>query len=319
MSELTYVIKDEIKIQGFNELIQPVWNEFAEFLGSRYSDFSKKMDYDVRLIFNSILLSISMNIVQSQTTQIESLPIDDFRAIIESEANDLRWKSKFTDIFCEYFLSDSPKLTDFIFNIYSGIINMDLISKEKDMPKFNLIENVQFILVDTSFLVSVLCKTEPDYALSVAVCSQSKKRGIPLYYTKETRNEMRRFIRGSSYEMRNGLVLKGNPRVIRSQFVRDYIKCNSIEDPKDKITWPDYFASLNNWERMVKLEHSISLIPENSTCDEDVYYYVKKMVPIFDQAGMENQSNNAKGLREDSQIEHDAICLGIVAKARERS
>lgn len=313
VSELKYNIKQKIKIPSFDELIQPVWDEFAEFLRTRYSSFDHKMDYDARLVFNSILLSMSMNIVQSQKTQFESLPINDFRGIIESEAKKLKWKTKFADIFSEYILSSSPNLADFIFSIYSGIINMDLISKEKDMPKFNLIDNVRFILLDTSFLVSLICKTEPNYALSLAVSSQSKKRGIPLYYTKETRNEMRRFIRGSSHEMRNGLIIKGNPKIIRSQFVRDYIKSNSI----DGVTWPDYFASLENWEQMVKLEHSISVIPENFKYDEDVYYYVKKMVPIFDHARTDDQPNNIKGFREGSQIEHDAVCLGIVAKARD--
>lgn len=190
---------------------------------------------------------------------------------------------------------------------------MDLISKEKEMPRFSLIDNVGFILADTSFLVSLMCKTEPNYALSIAVSSQSNKRGIPIYYTKETKDEMRRFIRGSSREMRNGLVIKGNPGVIRSQFVRDYVRLNSLEG----IKWPDYFAELENWEQIIKLEHSVTQIPEDYEYNEDVYYYVKKMVPIFDQVRVDDQSIYAKGLREESQIDHDAICLGIVAKKRE--
>jgi hypothetical protein len=313
ISGLKYHIREQIKIPNFEDLTQPVWDEFADFLKIRYGNFDAKIDYQVRLTVNSILLSMSLNIVQSQETQFESLPINDFRAIVESEAKNLKWKTKFTDIFCEYLLSSSPHLMDFIFNIYSGIINMDLISKEKEMPRFSLIDNVGFILVDTSFLVSLICKTEPNYALALAVSSQSNKRGIPLYYTKETKEEMRRFIRGSSYEMRNGLVIKGNPKVIKSQFVKDYIRLSSIEGAK----WPDYFAALENWEQIVKLEHYISPIPENYNYNEDVYYYVKKMVPIFDQVRVDEQSNYVKGLREESQIDHDAICLGIVAKARE--
>ena len=87
---------------------------------------------------------------------------------------------------------------------------------------------------------------------------------------------MRRFIRGSSYEMRNGLIIKGNPKVIRSQFVRDFIRLNSIERGKIGLI---ILQKLENWEQNIKLKnHFVVQLPEDYEYNEDVYYYVKKII-----------------------------------------
>ena len=159
VSDLDYTINKKIDIPQFKDLIQDVWTEFIEFLKSRYTDYDPYIDATVKDVFSSILLVLSVNMVQSQNTKIDSLPIEDFKGIVEEEASegDISWKSKFIDIFCEYILSKSPKLLEFIFERYSGIINMDLILREQEMPSLDLVDNVGFLLIDTSFLVALMC------------------------------------------------------------------------------------------------------------------------------------------------------------------
>ena len=181
ISDLEYIINKKIDIPQFEDLTHDVWNEFEGFLKKEYADYDPYIDAIVKDVFNSVLLILSVNIVQSQRTQIDSLPIENLRAIIEEEAHEenIKWRNKFVDIFCEYILSKSPKLLGFIFERYSGIINMDLILKERDMPCLNLIDNIGFLLVDTTFLVALMCKTDPTYSLALAVSTQSKKRSLP--------------------------------------------------------------------------------------------------------------------------------------------
>src|SRR5690606_36568303 len=111
---------------------------------------------------------------------------------------------------------------------YSSSINMKLILKEQDMPEIYLVDEVGFLLVDTSFLVALMCKTDPTHALAVAVTMQCGKRQVPLNYLAITKEELNRLIHGSKLEM-SGLIVEGNSSVIRSQFVRDYNERLKIE------------------------------------------------------------------------------------------
>ncbi len=314
ISDLDYIINKKIEIPQFEDLTYDVWKEFEKFLKMRHADYDPYIDSVVKDVFNSVLLKLSVNIVQSQKTQIDSLPIENFRAIIEEEVHgeNINWENKFVDIFCEYILSKSPSLLKFIFERYSGIINMDLILRAREMPCLNLIDNIGFLLVDTTFLVALMCKTDPTYSLALAVSVQSKKRSVPLFYTEETKREMWSLINGSKSEMQ-GLLVGGDPNVIRSQFVRDF---NRLKNKG----WPEYYADLCSWEDVIKLFWNIQQFPYDCSIDEITYNYVKVTLPLLDQLKRSQDSSGSHILRKpprnEQQIEHDAKCLGIIASAR---
>jgi predicted nucleic acid-binding protein len=153
-------------------------------------------------------------------------------------------------------------------------------------------------LLDTSFLVALLVKNDPIHPLAVAVCMQSAKGNIPIYYSNETKAELWRFIDGSRSEMNNGLISIGNPKVIISQFVKDFIRL------KGRISWAEYATELSNWEQVVKMNWNVSQLSPVPDLDESAYFYVKQMLPLLNQ------------YREGPQIEHDACCLGMIAGVR---
>jgi hypothetical protein len=313
ISNMKYKMLEKVDIPKFEDLTQGVWEEFKRFLGIRYHEFDPYIDARLRNVFDSLLMRFAINIVKSQKTVIDSLPIDDFRSIVEQEAheNKITWKNKFVDIFSEYILSKSPKLLEFISNRYSGIINMGLILNEQEMPLLDLIDKVGFLLVDTSFLVALMCQTDDTHALSAAVSNLCQKRNIPLYFHEETKKEMDNLIRGSKIEM-SGLVVEGNPPLIRSQFVKNF------RNSRD-VSWPDYFAELSNWERLVNVFWDINMMPERYEFDKSVYDFVKLWLPILDRNRYDERIaiyGNAKSLRDEQQVQHDASCLGIVAAAR---
>lgn len=313
ISNLTYKILRKVDIPKFEDLTTNVWLEFVQFLKIRNSEFDPYIDAELRIVFDSLLMKFAINIVKSQKTVIDSLPMDDFRSIVEQEAheNKIARKHKFVNIFCEYILSKSPKLLEFISNRYSGIINMGLILTEQEMPLLDLIDKVGFLLVDTSFLVALMCQTDTTHALSVALSNLCKKRHIPLYFHEETKREMDNLIRGSKIEM-NGLVVEGNPALIQTQFVRDFKNVGTI-------SWNEYFSELSNWERLVNAFWDISMMPEQYPVDKSVYDFVKLWLPILDRTRYEERFalyGHAKSLRDDQQVQHDASCLGIVAASR---
>lgn len=315
ISKMTYVLNKTVDIPKFEDMTKPVWNEFISFLIDKYNEFDTFIDSEIETIFNSILMKISVQIVLSQKTLIESLPFQNFRSIIEKEIQNsgIAWRNKFVNIFFEYLSARPPKLLEFIFARYSGIINMSLIMMEREIPKFDLIDNVGFLLVDTSFLVSLMCETDNTHALAAAVCNQCKKRNIPLYYIEKTKLEMNSLILGSKHEMQ-GLRTNGNPRIIQSQFVNNYNKRRNIK-------WVDYYAELATWEKTCELFWNVTMMKEKYEPEENVYDYVKNYLPILDRLRYEERietTRYSKPLRDEQQIEHDAICLGIVATARQK-
>jgi len=167
---------------------------------------------------------------------------------------------------------------------------MDLILREREMPSLNLIDNVGFLLVDTTFLVALMCKTDPTYLLALAVSNQSKKRSVPLFYTEETKHEMWSLISGSKSEMQ-GLVVGGDPKVIRSQFVNDF---NRLKKEK----WPEYYADLCNWEKIVEVFWNIQLFPYDCSIDEGTYNYVKVTLPLLDQLKRSEDRSGSHILRK---------------------
>lgn len=275
----------------------------------KYKDYDPYIDREVKTIFESILLKFAVKFAQSEETRIESLPYSDFRSFVEEQCYNkgLKWENKFADIFCEYFYSKPSNLLNFIFDIYSGLVNMKLIYQGREIPEFDLVDEVGFLLVDTSFIVALLCITDSTHALASAVATQCAKRRIPLYYIDETKQEMWRLIRGSKLEM-SGLVVEGNPQVTRSQFIRDFNK-------RKRQSWPDYFAEISNWEQLVRGMWNVNHIPYRNEPEESVYEFVKEWLPILDRLRSEERTFY-KPLRDEKQIDHDAICLGTITAVR---
>jgi hypothetical protein len=84
------------------------------------------------------------------------------------------------------------------------------------------------------------------------------------------------------------------------------------------MKWYDYFAEQSNWVKLVELFWEITTIPTTYEIDDEVFEYVKTYLPILDRNRYEGRSNTYpyQRLRDDSQVQHDAICLGIIASAR---
>jgi len=316
-----YKLKSKVELPEFSKLTQLSWEEFLTILRKEYPDYDPYIDKDARNIFDSVLLklltrfTISSNLLANQ---IESLPIDDFKLIIEEYVRNSylskNLSKKYTDIIYVFLGLKSPYLLKFIFDSYSKLINLDLVMREQEMPLINFLENIKFLLVDTSFLFALMCKTDPVHPLASAVAKQCINSNIPLYYTSATKQEMWRSIKYSKHEMES-LYESKNHGIIKSQFVSDFKRQN--------ISWHDYITIIDLWEQLIQNQwHVIPAISENlnETIDEDVYQYVRRTLPILESIKLEDRAKNDPEyqirVRGNLTIEHDAFCLGLIANNR---
>ena len=319
---LKYKLEKNVGLLESQQITQPVWGEFIPFLKKQYTDYDLYIDKDARSVFDAVLFKLLTRFEISSKaleSQIESLPVDDFKLIIEEivkkSSLSKNLSKKYTDIIYSFIVSKSPNLLKLIFNSYSGIINMDLLIREQEMPSIDFLGDIKFLIVDTPVLVALMCETDPAHPLASAVAKQCAKSKIPLYHTPDTKKEMRNFIEGSKYEMDGFSESKSN-RIIRSQFVADFRRQN--------ISWGDYIATLNSWELLVKSQWQIVPAPEDfnlDDIDDDFCNYVKKTIPILDHTRNEKRvtsdPNYKPRYRGDIQIEHDARCLGAISHIRE--
>jgi len=318
---LKYKIEKNVELPESQQITQPVWDEFLPFLKKQYTDYDRYIDKDARSVFDAVLFKLLTRFEissRSLESQIESLPIDNFKLIIEEivkkSSLSTNLSKKYTDIIYLFIVSKSPNLLKLIFKSYSGIINIDLLIREQEIPSIDFLDYIKFLIVDTPVLVALMCGTDPAHPLASAVAKQCERSKIPLYYAPDTKKEMWNFIAGSKHEM-GGLSKSKTNRIIRSQFVSDFRKQN--------ISWGDYIATLNSWELLVKSQWQIVPAPEDfklDDIDDDFYYYVKKNIHILDCARNEKRitsdPNYKPRYREDVQIEHDARCLGAISHIR---
>jgi hypothetical protein len=96
ISDLTYKITETICIPKFEELTDPIWKKFELFVNSRYRDFDTYIDYKIKKVFNSILKTIAIQIVNEEDYIIDNLPFNNFKNLIEQETKDinLKWENK---------------------------------------------------------------------------------------------------------------------------------------------------------------------------------------------------------------------------------
>lgn len=324
-----YRINIEIDLPNFSQKTETVWIEFLEFMKKHYKKYDSYFDSGAKDIFESFLLMMLTKFSASSEAldkQIENLPINDFQQFIRERIKfsstdfekrvSTELSKKLPDIIHMYFMSKSPKMVEFIFNNYSYIIDIDLIKREKNILNINYLDYLDFLLMDTTFLVALMCKTDSIHPLASALANQCSKLKIKLNYTDKTRKEMWDLITGSKYEMKV-LTPSKKHHILRSQFVKDFRKLK-------KSNWNDYITILENWEEILRNNWNITPLSQEDfsiSFDEASYDYIKSTIPILDQvrisSRLESDPNYRPNPRDFEQIEHDAYCISLIYSYRE--
>src|SRR5208337_5036521 len=164
ITRLEYKLKENFEIPEFDQLSQPVWNEFSALLKKKGVPFDLQLDKNTRRVFNAILLRIltRFTIEKPLDRQIDEMPLADFQKIIAFEIGQFYFPEQFAKKFEHYiiqYLTSSPeKLLEFVLSCYQGLLNLDLIEREKEMPKIQFKNQFKFLLLDSSLIVTLLCE-----------------------------------------------------------------------------------------------------------------------------------------------------------------
>ncbi|TAJ43634.1 hypothetical protein [Methanofollis fontis] len=307
---MKYRMDKKIPINNFSTQVSPIWDEFNTFLKEQMPDYDIYLDRDAKPIFENIILRLLTHVASTSENlefQLESLQEIDIQKIIENNVSQSGLlpdsAKKFSQLIIEYLRSNSPQLQKLVFNSYYSTICMHIMFQAKSLPSINIVENLRYLVLDTSFLVSLFCKTDPRHPLTLTIVEYCKKRNIPLYYLSKTKDEMWRLIEGSNHEMGGLSSSKARPTIM-NQFVEDFINQNEI----DGITnWDDYYEFLRGWEFSFN-KMTVQEIPNTIKCEiNDVTESY-----IVDTINLVGKEKN----RSKQQVAHDAHCIGFVDCAR---
>jgi len=86
---LQYKLNERIEITDISELLSPAWEEFSSFLQGQYPAYDPYFDKDARKLFEWCILKVLTRFIdatsQSINNQLELLPINDFKSVIEEK------------------------------------------------------------------------------------------------------------------------------------------------------------------------------------------------------------------------------------------
>ena len=314
IGELHYKIKTKTNIPDIEHIIQPVWKEFQTFIKNRHSEYDQVVHINAKKIFESVLMKVLTRFSVSELleNQLDTIPIEDFKSVIDKELENIYFPDdfgkKYPNIIFEYLHSNSPLLLDFIFESYYGLINIDLVSREQELPQINFCEKINFLLLDTNFIIPLICDTDPKNPLSLALVKQCRKYNIPLYYSRTTIDEIWRSINSAQSEMKSLNSKKGS--IVNNQIVAHYVNSRQI--------WSEFSVYLDSWENVIQKNWNIIPLPPDmsSNIDEDNYKQMKDILPLADKFRFDSRAERDVDyhfhLRNDNAYKHDAYCIGIV-------
>jgi len=244
------------------------------------------------------------------------MPLADFQKIIAFEIGQFYFPEQFAKKFEHYiiqYLTSSPeKLLEFVLSCYQGLLNLDLIEREKEMPKIQFKNQFKFLLLDSSLIVTLLCETQSNHPLSLCLIEQCKKLNIPTFYSSLTKEEIWRFIQGSKSEMKGLHLKKGGS--IRSQFIHEFLR--------KSMTWDEFVSYLNSWEEYVKSKWGIVPLSKSfeNKIDGPTYDFLMKALPLTDKLRFEERERRSVDYvprrKSIKQNEHDAYCISLLVELK---
>ena len=298
----------------FDDLTEEVWEEFSDKLQSSNNDIdiyniNKRMEPAFKDFLLEFFLEISQSFESLSQHEIDVLYSENIENIIANTIEDynLRDEATFRNVLEDYLKNprENSALLDFTDNIYRGIVNIDLLSRERDtkFPNVSSIPNEnKILLLDTNVIVNLLCETDRLHPLAAKVCEKSAENEFKLYYSQKTKKELNGLIGGAESEMDGIYSGNGSFETADNQFVKDFRK-------GDSSSWGEYLDRIKDWEENVG-EWDISEFSKEIDPNGKVMTEAKEFLIEYE-SHLTHQSLN--------RIDHDAALYGYVAQLRVRS
>lgn len=317
-----FIVRSKPDVPDFSQLSHDVWIEFSKYLKMQYPNFDPHLHGGLKKVLDNILLYILTRFSASKPleNQFDSIAIENFQPLIRHELASIfihdGMKRKLEQIIFDYFLSKPKVLLDFVYQAYEQLINVDLVIREQELPDhINFEENVKFLLLDSSFLVPALCKTDPKNLLSITLINQCKKSKIPMYYSSRTKSEILHLIVTSKNEVKG--LHKSSRKASDNQFIVDFLK------QETEIPWSQYVILLDSWEKIL-MNNSIYQLPEKLNCkiDDEFFKHILMSIKVADEFRYQDRHSKeidyAPRKRSDISFDHDAYCISQIQCFKEK-
>jgi len=313
-----YKIRKKIDLPGFEILSEPVWKEFSVILKTKNPNYDPYIHKNARVIFDNILMKILTRYALSRPleNEIDYIPIDDIQSVIDKEIADnsieKSFGKKYSDILLEYFSSNEKKLLECIVNCYFWFIDLNLLSYERDLKSIDFCKELNFLLIDTNFIVTILCQTDSRYPLSAALIDFCKTSQIKVYYTDITKEEVWNLINASKSAMKLNPFQQYN---IDNQFIDDYRNLNRLNG----LHYSEYIVFLNNWADFLTSKYNIQLLPAiySRNRDEKDFDYIKNTLPMLYDVQLKERIRRDVDYklrkRSEATYSHDAHCISLIS------
>lgn len=309
-----FILRQPPQATTFNELAKPVWEEFSVSLQEENEEIDiYNINKNMEPAFKNFLLEFFLDIAESfealSEYQVDTLYTDDTEALIEEVAgnHDLRDENTFKDVLTQYIKNprQNTELLNFTDKIYRGVVNIDLLSRERD-TEFPQISDIprknRKIFLDTNAIVNLLCETDRLHPLATKVCEKSVENGFELYYTHKTREELNGLIGGAENEMDGIYHGSKSFETAETQFVKDFRK-------KDDVSWDEYISDIRDWEDTIS-KWEITEFTEDVEPNEKVMAEAKELLIEYEER-LTQQSLD--------RLNHDASLYGYAAQYRVES
>jgi len=316
--EYTYKLNKKIELPGIELLTESVWCEFSARLKTKWPKYDPFLHKKSRTVFDSILVKILTRYALSKPLddEIDYIPIEDIKSVIQTEINinsiDGEFAKKLFEISLDYFTSDEKELLKCIINCYLWFIDLNLLSYQKKIQSINFCDEINFVLLDTNFIVTLLCKTDVKHPLSRSLIEFCKNSKVPVYYSELTKGEVWNLINTSKNEM------KLNPyRLVKNdnQFIDDYRYLNTTRG----IHYSEYIIVLNKWIEFLEAKYQIKPLPSQFSQGNDNidFEYTKNTLPMLYDVQSKERARRSVDYRvrkrSEGSYSHDAYCISLIS------
>jgi len=293
----SFEITESPKQTDIRSEIEPIWMEYKRIL--RSTDYDQAIDYSLenhRDAFEEMFIRFFNTAIENNKDlknyvgkQIFEDKIDD----IISEITDnmpLKNEEIFENTFFNYLNQETSKLLDFVGTIYTGIINYDLLSKERDIDFENAPEENLKLFLDTNILIGLLCKTDDLHPVVSSMCNRANELGYELYYTQETTEEFKH-VKDKALNNLKGFPKKDSDVDIDNQFITDYRNRKSITKSR-------YELEVNRWHKTLKENWDITQWNGTNSISDQSQSLIRNWVEKLDEI-------EGSGEKIGPQIDHD--------------
>lgn len=305
------------KTTNFEEIAEPVWDEYKEFL-DKYKTEGLSQFYEEKIkpaffkFLKDFLVELTSSVEKLNGYEKDSIythhgSTDELlEQAIDSLDYEIPEEDLFKDSIEEYLKDPEEKLLSFIDECYTTAVNKDLLERENDLVDFPSVpgRNRKLIL-DTNTLVVLLADTDDLHPLMSTVCEKSSSDDVnfDLHYTSQTADELDELIDHSNRIM-SGVASSQKESSDDNQLINDY-------GEKRDTDWSDYINELRDWRDQLEDQFNVTKIEFNHTPNETIEDATRRRLI----EGSEAMLNRFKF----DQFKHDWELLGTVARHRQYS